>query len=142
MRFPRHLTFLGLFYVLLNAGCNRGRELKALYPARGQVFFDGKPAKGARVVFHPVGAPDPRAILPQAQVADDGTFVLSTYNFEDGAPQGSYSVTVVKMQGNGPVNLLLSRYENPATSGLEVQIEKRDNELPPFNLNKDYGNWQ
>jgi hypothetical protein len=122
---------------LLSAACgSKGREFKALYPVHGKVVIDGKAAKGARVVLHPHGEPDPRAILPQAVVGDDGTFTLSTYNFEDGAPAGAYGVTITQFQKNSPVNLFPARYDNPATSGLDIQIEPKVNELEPFTLTR------
>ncbi len=74
----RFLSPLFLACALLSAGCGQQRELKEIYPVRGKVLFEGKSPQGARVVFHPAGNPDPRAILPHAEVGADGTFVMST----------------------------------------------------------------
>jgi hypothetical protein len=133
----RPLALIGLVLVLVIPGCSQGgRQWKATYAARGKVFFETKPAKGARVVFHPAGEPDPRTVLPQAQVGEDGSFVVSTYKAEDGAPSGSYTVTVTLLQNGGPVNLLPERYADPAASDLKVTIEEKDNDLEPFNLTR------
>jgi hypothetical protein len=133
----RPLVFLGLVLILVS-GCSSkgGREWKKTYPVHGKVFFETKPAKGARVVFHPVGEPDPRAVLPQAEVDEDGSFVVSTYKAADGAPAGSYTLVVTLLQNGGPVNLLPERYADPAVSDLKATIEEKDNELEPFNLTR------
>ncbi|HYT90322.1 MAG TPA: hypothetical protein VEL76_16565 [Gemmataceae bacterium] len=133
----RFLSPLFLACALLSAGCGQQRELKEIYPVRGKVLFEGKSPQGARVVFHPAGNPDPRAILPHAEVGADGTFVMSTYNFEDGAPAGTYAVTVTHFQGGGPTNLLPARYDNPSTSGLQAIVQEQSTELPPVHLTRN-----
>src|SRR5258708_7039748 len=136
MRWSRWLTPLCLFLVLLSLACSNRRERKEPYPVRGKVLVDGKAPEGARVVFHPSDAGDPQAILPQATVAADGTFVVNTYNFQDGAPEGTYTVTVTHFQSDGGVNLLPPRYATPDTSRLQVTVAKQNNELEPFHLTK------
>src|SRR5437762_3526860 len=91
--------------LLLTTACSNKLEKKEVYPVRGKVLLEGKPAQGARVVFHPDDGGDVRTIKPQATVGADGTFVVSTYNSADGAPEGTYRVTVTQFQGDGAVNL-------------------------------------
>src|SRR5262249_23178376 len=55
-------------------------------PPRGQVFVGGKPAEGAVVVLHPVGATKGDAPKPSGRVGADGSFTLSTVEPGDGAP--------------------------------------------------------
>jgi hypothetical protein len=121
---------------LSGVSCGASR-FKKTYPARGRVLFEGKAPEGARVTFHPLGPSDPRAILPQAQVRADGSFTVSTYNFEDGAPAGEYAVAIFQLQGRGPVNLLPARYQDPQTSGLRARVDEPDNELETFHLTRD-----
>jgi hypothetical protein len=59
------------------------------------VLFEGRPARGALVVFHPLDDPRPKAVKPRATVGRDGNFDLFTYSASDGAPAGNYAVSVV-----------------------------------------------
>jgi hypothetical protein len=102
----------------------------------GKVLLEGTPAAGARVVFHPLDEDANKAVLPQAQVAADGSFRVSTYNFEDGAPAGSYKVAITHIQEGGPNNLMPERYADPETSGFEVTVENRNNEFDSFSLSR------
>src|SRR5262245_15325321 len=70
-----------------------GIDRPALAPLTGHVSFDGQPAAGATVIFHPLEAPAD-APRPTATVGTDGTFTLGTYQPGDGAPAGEYAVTV------------------------------------------------
>ena len=55
----------------------------------GAIKYQGQPIDGAFVSLHPKsateGVPNPRAT-----VAKDGSFTVSTYNGNDGAPEGDY----------------------------------------------------
>src|SRR5438874_776593 len=84
------------------AGC--GRKLTDVYPVRGQVFYNGKPTPGARVVFHPVRAGEAKSAvqthLPTGEVQADGSFTLRTHPLGDGAPAGEYLVAIVWLDDN------------------------------------------
>jgi hypothetical protein len=127
--------------LLLCTSCGKkAPNFKECVPVRGQVLYEGNPVpKGTRVVFHPVNEEvGPETILPRGEVGDDGSFVVSTYKFEDGAPAGAYTVTVLHFQkGRGMSHLLPEKYGDPATSGLQAQVGKRKTELPTFELVKD-----
>src|SRR5437879_6143573 len=75
-------------------GCARDGR-KPVYPVHGRVL-DGnnKPAAGALLIFHPIEVSDLDLTKPLAHVRDDGTFALTTYNKDDGAPEGEYAVTI------------------------------------------------
>src|SRR5438034_11414590 len=64
------------------------------HPVRGRIYFDGSPAPGAHVVFQQVDGENGRTTRADALVDADGSFVLSTYKANDGAPAGEYKVTV------------------------------------------------
>src|SRR5688572_4246517 len=79
-------------------GCGGGSPTgnqKPVHPVRGEVYHGGKAAAGAFVVFvpamEPADTPDPR---PRGHVNEDGSFTLSTYGVNDGAPAGEYLVTI------------------------------------------------
>ncbi len=60
--------------LLLLAGCGGKKELP-VFPVRGKVLdASGKPAAGAIVVFHPLGASDPNRPKPTARVGASSPF--------------------------------------------------------------------
>ena len=77
----------------LLTSCQRG-DRKPVFPVNGSVFYQGRPAEGARVAFHPGRDPNAHGLRPQAVVAADGSFRLTTFINHDGAPAGDYYVTV------------------------------------------------
>src|SRR5438046_3203613 len=81
-----------LLLTLLCVSC-AGNRRKPVFPARGQVVFDGKPAAGATVFFQPV-VTEPDGIAPYAVTDANGAFRLTTYLTYDGAPAAEYVVTV------------------------------------------------
>jgi hypothetical protein len=128
-----------LFLCFLLSSCKSNTPIerqKPVHPVRGQVFVGGKPAVGAFVLFIPAleapDAPDPR---PRATVKEDGSFVLSTYGEEDGAPAGDYLVTVTwSPNGSDDEDKLGSRYNDRAKTPLKVTVKEGSNELPAFKL--------
>jgi hypothetical protein len=126
--------------LLLLPACS-GEQRKPVFPVQGKVLFEGKPAAGAVVFFHPVGPAGPDALRPRATVEADGTFRLTTYKGPDGAPVGEYDVTVVwtrpSRRGDEEGDSLLpARYRARATSKLRVEVKEQPNELPPFKLTR------
>jgi hypothetical protein len=124
----------------LPSGC--GNSKIKVYPSRGEVFIDRKPATDATIHFHPVlknGCPP-----AFATVEVDGSFELSTYAENDGAAAGDYFVTVnwsdeQKIDGelvSGP-DRLGGRYNKPDASGLKATITEGDNDVPRFDLKKN-----
>jgi hypothetical protein len=121
-----------------------------VYPVEGSVLFEGKPLAGAGVSFHPVdesrfGDAVPR---PTGQTDREGRFRLMTYAEGDGAPAGSYLVSVagVSRPLNEPGNLLdpsrtvtktdvlRGRFLDPKTSGLKAEVKEGKNVIPAFEL--------
>jgi hypothetical protein len=127
-----------LVVLLLGVSCAGG---KRVYPVTGKVLYEGKPAAGAVVHFHPQdkSASPPR--VPMAEVGADGTFRLTTFAKGDGAPPGRYAVTVfwgmLAKEGEGLDKIYVpGRYLHPATSGLSAEVPSKATELPPFQLTR------
>lgn len=105
-------------------------------PVKGTVYFEGAPTPDAQVAFHLVN-PDKKAPTRtgDAFVDADGSFVLSSYNANDGAPTGEYLVTVVwrqpwlDAQGRPGPNILPERYSKPDTTDLRVRVKDGSNAL-------------
>ncbi len=101
---------------------------------------DGKPLAEAMVVFHPQGDRPPDTPKPLAQCDEQGGFTLSTFHSNDGAPAGSYAITVElraprqvgeEITRDGP-NLLPAGFADPQTTPLRYQVEAGENEVPPL----------
>ncbi len=142
------VVFIGLSASLSISGCFWKKDGRlAVNSVRGAVFVDGKPAVGAKIFFHPAADPaNPRGLRPFGEVAEDGTFEVSTYLALDGAPAGDYVVTVywpapppplfkgkfeVESQ---PQDRLKNVYSDPRTSKLRAHIVAGDNDLARFEL--------
>jgi len=134
------LWALGLAMPIACCGsCAKKDTRVPVYPVRGQVLVGDKPATKAFVVLHPAEAPDPQALRPYGHVAEDGSFNLTTFEPNDGAPAGEYRVTVVWLApggGEDPPDLLKGRYRDPAATPLKVRIRQEPTELPPFKLSR------
>ena len=137
------------------AGCGGGGGPK-LYPVRGAVHFQDKPAAGATVVFHPLAAGNHSAPKPSGTVGPDGSFTLTTHPHGDGAPAGEYLVAIAKPdqipvseEADETAQALASAkaakdrkgkpgfppiYQVPQKSGLTATVPALDSELPPFDL--------
>jgi hypothetical protein len=132
----------GLLAAVLCAGPGCGAPARpAAVPAAGKVTFKKKtPAAGALVVFHPADPEFEKRIggKPVGKVKDDGMFALTTYEPDDGAPEGEYGVTIdwrgkpkdAKFEvgfgdGKGSGQPLLSpKYGDPQHPAFKVTVKK------------------
>jgi hypothetical protein len=103
------------------------------------VFKKTIPAAGALVVFHPIDDAFERRVggKPYAKVREDGTFTLSTYGSDDGAPEADYGVTIewhqapregkLSLTGEGSPagrSMLQPKYSIPKSPVFKVSIKK------------------
>jgi hypothetical protein len=143
---PRALTrparWLPVVAALLGTSCSGG-----LNPVEGTVLYNGQPARGAVVAFHPKDDNSLTARRPTGVVGNDGTFTLSTLKPGDGAAAGEYVVTVIWPEEAGPAkptmnmapppeppDRLKGRYADRRQSGLSAAVKPGRNRLPPFEL--------
>ena len=137
------LAFSCTIVALLCVACAKSGR-KPVYPVHGQVLDgNGRPATGALLVFHPVDEKDPKVLRPLARVDERGDFALTTYEKNDGAPEGEYIMSIEwrqppanpfagKKEGN---DRLRGRYSDPKTSPLRFKVERQaDNTVPPIRL--------
>jgi hypothetical protein len=124
------------------AGCSKPPRADRLptYPVAGHVFDRGQPAAGAQVQLWAVGGDLMRAAAcPHATVEADGSFRLTTYETEDGAPPGEYGLTLrwplppPPGKEEGP-DRFQGRYADPARPLRQVRISANNNELAPIQL--------
>lgn len=133
------LSLAALTLALPGCGGRPGPSVP-IYPTEGKVLVGGQPAAGALIVLwaRPERTPP---ICPNATVAEDGSFRLTSFAKNDGAPAGEYAVTVVwspttRVDGETyeEPDRLKGRYSNPNTSGLQATIKTGKNALPTFEL--------
>src|SRR4029079_1452975 len=96
----RSRSWIGLAAValLIASGCSSSEPRVPVFPVSGKVSFQGKSPAGARVVLFPDKKSSPTAgavgVAPTGEVKSDGTFSVSSYDADDGAPEGEYVATI------------------------------------------------
>ncbi len=120
-------------------------------PAEGAIFFEGRPAAGARLVFHPYAffGNEPRRAYAVADAA--GRFHVSTFGTSDGAVPCSYLVTVDWIPPCPPGgdaekyadlgNVAPKRFQNVDSTPLRVKVVDTNAavKLPPLHMSRGYG---
>jgi hypothetical protein len=90
------------------------------------------------VIFHATDKRDAKVPNPVGHVDDKGSFTLTTYTKDDGAPEGDYAVTIEwRTPKKSPFDperqdKLRGRYSNPKTTPLHAHVASQPNELQPF----------
>ena len=138
---PRFATFLAAGLALLPLACRGENSHKPTFAVTGKVTIDGKPAEHATVVLHPVGGGGPEVVKPRGKVTTNGTFTLTTYDGNDGAPAGDYLVTVeLWLAGvradDPPSNRLPAKFAKPEASGLTATVLAGPTTLEPIALKR------
>ena len=83
-------------FLALPTGC--AKKKVPVHAVSGQVIWNDKPVVGALVIFHPqngMKVPDDIPMYPNARTDKDGSFQLTTYQTNDGAPAGTYKVVII-----------------------------------------------
>lgn len=120
----------------VNEPGRRDDERLDCLPVRGRIYYNGKPAAGAQIVFHYVDMKSKALRRGGDGTADaEGAFTISTYASNDGAPPGEYLVAITwhdwpnpAQRGDGP-NKLPARYAKPTTSGLTADVKVGSNDF-------------
>lgn len=126
-----------LLICLVCLGCD-GDWRAETYPAQGHITINGEPPVGAVIELHATGeAVDERNSRPWAIVREDGSYALSTYETNDGAPAGEYAVTLrwpPDVSQPSLADRLNNAYASPDRSQWTVTVSEGDNELPPMEI--------
>ncbi|MEW4561762.1 carboxypeptidase regulatory-like domain-containing protein [Bremerella sp. JC770] len=150
------LVSLALLAALLtlSSGCSKKADKwvkgrPPVYPASGQVLFNGEPVADATVTFQPE---DTAGKGGSAMTDSNGYFEATTFEPGDGLTQGVHNVAVRKVlmvDRNGNVvevvrepgdvmekSYLPDKYGKYDKSGLQVTITDGNNDLGAFDLRK------
>jgi hypothetical protein len=121
----------------LCTSCGKKSGVRTCFPVKDQ------PVAGALVVFEPA-KPDPNWPSATGTTDEEGRFILTTYDEEDGAPAGEYNVGIsangggfkrkAPLKKKADPDPLKGRFSNPKTSKIHARVEEKPNDLPPFNL--------
>jgi hypothetical protein len=122
----------GLAGALLLLPCCKKSDRRPVVPVQGEVFCKGKPAAKAQLTFYLQNDPEPLIPNPNCKAQADGSFQVTTYDPNDGLPEGDYVVTItwqkhqILMGEEKPVgdDILKGRYADPKTSTLRAKIRK------------------
>ena len=131
------LAALGILWM----GCSKPESNHPkVYPVQGEVFFKGKPASNAVIQFHAANDSPKESLCPHAIVQPDGSFKLTTFATNDGAPAGTYAVTLTwpsppkpGHDEEGP-DRFQNRYADLHKPLRQVQIQAGENKLDRINL--------
>jgi hypothetical protein len=82
-------------------GCGSSSAAKTSAVKGKVTTADGAPVKGASVAFGGTGS---KAFQSTGSTGDDGSYTLSTFAENDGAPEGNYSVAI--SGENGPLTIV------------------------------------
>lgn len=126
----------------LLCACSADDGRVPVFPVQGRVLHQGEAAEGALVIFNPSGGNAESGIVPSGVVQSDGSFRLTSYETADGAPAGSYRVTVRwPEESKNPLeppdmgeDRLGNRFIDPRRSPWQIEVVEGANELEPFQL--------
>jgi hypothetical protein len=110
----RALALALALIILVSCSGKREREIpnrQKTVPVHGQVFLDGNPAQGVKVTLSPKGSPSTSG--PSADVGEDGSFQISTYDPNDGAPAGEYVLIFTYKDPKAPLAITFDTPEPP-----------------------------
>jgi hypothetical protein len=109
-----------LFGLCAVIGCGTQEGRLSTRPVTGKAALDGKPLAGAEIWLVPKSPEVANAkmtVRPYAKTGADGTFKLTSYVADDGAPIGDYTVIVQKTGGTADADDPDADPENPPSKG-------------------------
>jgi hypothetical protein len=133
------------FALLAVMSCGEGKYPKT-YPVKGRVLVDGQPAKDCQVsLLRTSGGDLSPPATPNGLTDENGEFQLTSYQANDGAPEGEYVVKIewrersgiAKADFDGPDRLggdYANTEKNKGLKGFVVKVGREPLALPPFEL--------
>jgi len=114
------IVLLSLLSLPILAGC--GPKTQSLAVVTGKVTLNGRPLKGATVVFTPDRAKGGRGPQSFDVTGDDGSFTLRTMD-APGAVVGWHLITVSPSADDSELIAQLERFRDPERSGLIREVK-------------------
>ncbi|UUO05652.1 hypothetical protein M4951_20035 [Blastopirellula sp. J2-11] len=126
-------VMLALFFI----GCNTSQDWRTeTHPARGKVTVNGESPVNLFVILNPLETPfDSRNSKPWGIVDANGDYRVMTYESNDGAPIGTYAITMRwPFDPSKSTDRLQGVYNTIENSPLTITITQGENILPPIEL--------
>ena len=132
------LAVLALPSLLALSGCS-GDARAPVFPVSGKVTFKGQPAVGAQVGLQPVNVSQTTDVAPTGTVKNDGSLTITSYDPDDGAPQGEYVATIqwfkITSEAGGPgPNVMPPKYGSAGTSPIKVAVNRGPTHIQPITI--------
>lgn len=102
----------------------KAAALASTVPVKGKVMLKGKPMTTGSISFEPTDG----GREAFGNIGADGSFTLTTFKADDGAIKGSHRVAV-KAAGGGKKDPVPLKYQNYASSGIQVEVTEEKPEL-------------
>src|SRR5689334_16053246 len=116
--------------------CSKAKNPNRLpvFPVSGHLSVKAQPLAGPFLLLHPKSGTATNAkgevVRPRAVVKPDGSFVFASYDADDGAPSGEYSLTVewrkiVRSPDGSPVlgpNVIPPKYGRPEWTPVSIRV--------------------
>jgi hypothetical protein len=143
---PTVLRAAAVLALLFVASCGGDAKRAPVYPVKGKILVNGKPAHDCQVYLNRTSS-DPKAVRvkPQGLTDENGDFQITTYENNDGAPEGEYVVTIewhgrtglTKENLDGADKLAGTFAKTEKTKGMPgfvIKVGRSPLDLPPFDL--------
>ena len=134
MMMNRSCLVVAAFSGVLLCGCLGGSsQTLNVVPVSGKVLYNGEPVEGAIVSF--MGEEAPKSAVGETDA--EGVFQLTTFDDNDGAVPGQHTVTITKIQEEGPkaesqpVSKAAARNLQLGAGQVARQFAKKKHLLPP-----------
>jgi len=125
----RLITLLAAVGTLTLASCG-GDDFKKVTPVSGRVTVDGQPAADCMVYLYRTFDDDrPHRVSPLAVCAADGSFKVTSYLTDDGAPPGEYVIGFEWRERSG---VLGNQYDGADRLGGAYANKDLKAATPPF----------
>jgi len=134
------IAVLALLALCWLPGCSKKKRPNELpvYSVKGRVTYKGEPMPYAVVTFFPTGKPFADALKSRATADENGYYELTTYELNDGVPEGEYSAILYvplkkpdpnELEGPNPPDRLKHGYLNPDKSKLRYTVRPEPNTI-------------
>jgi hypothetical protein len=131
------LRVLGIVSIVTLAGCASETQVP-VFPVSGKINFKGKPPVGAQVVLRATGAGGVDGVVPIGTVKPDGSFTITSYEPDDGAPEGDYVALIrwnkLSADGTQGPNVLPRQYADAKASPVRVSVGNGPVDIPAINI--------
>jgi len=117
-----------LVFAAALVGCSQSDQPQA-YPTSGVVYYNGEPMKGGGAIsFVPVSNLEGKTA--GAEIREDGSFVMSTYEDGDGSIAGQFRVMVMQSVSKEPEKIPSDGGGEPVMASGPIETVPKSEQIP------------